>query len=127
MNATTLQLGPLTLPWSLLALLLGVWLGTWWHERWALRRQLAKEMKKAAATARGNAQVRQSTLEDNEAGRFSPKRETADQTLPTRWPTSKRMTPSVNDPMLADLVTECEALSTVLRERVAALRARVWW
>ena len=41
MNATTLQLGPLTLPWSLLALLLGVWLGTWWHERWALRRQLA--------------------------------------------------------------------------------------
>ena len=38
MNATTLQLGPLTLPWSLLALLLGVWLGTWWHERWALRR-----------------------------------------------------------------------------------------
>jgi len=44
MNATTLQLGPLTLPWSLLALLLGVWLGTWWHERWALRRQLAQEM-----------------------------------------------------------------------------------
>lgn len=41
MNATTLQLGPLTLPWSVLALLLGVWLGTWWHERWALRRQLA--------------------------------------------------------------------------------------
>lgn len=71
----------------------------------ALRRQLAKEMKKAAATARGNAQVRQSTLEDNEAGRFSPKREAADQTLPTRWPTSKRMTPSVNDPMLADLAT----------------------
>lgn len=71
----------------------------------ALRRQLAKEMKKAAATARGNAQVRQATLEDNEAGRFSPKREAADQTLPTRWPASKRLTPSVNDPMLADLAT----------------------
>lgn len=68
----------------------------------SLRRQLAKEMKKAAATARGQAQVRAEQLADNEAGRFSKNRE---QTLPTRWPTSKRMTPSVSDPMLADLET----------------------
>lgn len=39
----------------------------------------------------------------------------------------EHMARRTGDPMLADLVTECEALSTVLRERVAALRARVWW
>jgi len=85
----------------------------------ALRRQVAKEMKKAAATARGAAQVRQDVLADNEQGQFSPARDDG-QTLPTRWPTAAKATPSINDPMLADLATLRET-ETQFAQAVEAL------
>lgn len=85
----------------------------------ALRRQVAKEMKKAAATARGAAQVRQDVLADNEQGQFSPARDDG-QTLPARWPTAAKATPSINDPMLADLATLRET-ETQFAQAVEAL------
>lgn len=39
----------------------------------------------------------------------------------------EQMAQRTGDPDLAALVTQCEELAAAIRERIAALRARVWW